>query len=292
MEKKKIDVRKIIISLSFIMMYIIIAGSITLSSSTGESYRDLINNGLVEENEKLKGNISKLENRLYEIENQLKKTKEYDNRIYSEMLGVKYDTVINFKNNGFVDTLSKYDSIFKLIDEKSIAIAEQVSSNLVKMELTYSLLHNDKNAIDYYPTISPIKTKDFIKISSPYGFRKDPFTGNEVFHKGIDISAKTGSPVIATASGIVVNTSYSQYGYGNKIVIEHKYGFETLYAHMKTINVIEGQYVNKGDIIATVGNIGRSTGPHLHYEVIKNKKLKNPLGYFYSYLTSEKLAMK
>lgn len=136
------------------------------------------------------------------------------------------------------------------------------------------------------PTTSPIQTDDFIVITSPYGNRIHPFTKKLAFHKGIDISAKIGSPIYSTAKGVVAEAKYSKYGYGNKIVVEHNYGFETLYAHIDSIYVSVGDTINKNQQIGTVGNTGRSTGPHLHYEIKKNKVLIDPM-VFYKYKTDE-----
>jgi len=97
----------------------------------------------------------------------------------------------------------------------------------------------------------------------------------------VDIAAKKGSPVYATAQGRVSEISYSKYGYGNKIVIRHEYGFETLYAHLSVINVRKGQWIKKNQFIGRVGNTGTSTGNHLHYEIKKYNEPRDPLGYFY-----------
>jgi murein DD-endopeptidase MepM/ murein hydrolase activator NlpD len=85
---------------------------------------------------------------------------------------------------------------------------------------------------------------------------------------------------------------YSKYGYGNRVVIKHAYGFETLYAHLDVINVKRGQWVRKNQLIGTVGNTGKSTGAHLHYEIHKNGETRDPLGYFYTSIAEEYLAMK
>ena len=128
-------------------------------------------------------------------------------------------------------------------------------------------------------------------MSSPYGWREHPTEKQVLFHEGIDISANVGSQVFSTAQGRVVKIMYSKYGYGNRILIKHAYGFETLYAHLGVIHVKKGQWVNKNQLIGSVGNTGRSTGPHLHYEIHKNGEPRDPLGYFYTHITDELLAM-
>lgn len=111
------------------------------------------------------------------------------------------------------------------------------------------------------------------KVVSPYGFRNDPFTNEYKMHNGIDIAAATGTDISASFSGEVLKTAYSQ-TYGNYVIISHSESLSTLYAHCSKIYVKEGQSVQKGDVIAAVGSTGRSTGPHLHFEVrIADKKI-------------------
>lgn len=115
-------------------------------------------------------------------------------------------------------------------------------------------------------------------LSSPYGNRNDPFTGKKAWHAGIDFAGLAGSDVIATAAG-VVTTVGSKSGYGKFIEISHGDGFTTRYGHNKNLLVAKGDMVKKGQVIATIGNTGRSTGPHVHYEVMKNGKKVNPYRY-------------
>lgn len=172
----------------------------------------------------------------------------------------------------------------ELLRENLILKSEliELKNNLTKMEVQ----------INYNPTIVPIRTEDFINITSPYGWRYHPTMKKTLFHEGIDISAKIGTPVYSTAQGKVVDVTYSPFGYGNKIIIEHAYGFETLYAHLRTIKIREGQLIKKNQLIGTVGSTGLSTGPHLHYEIRTYGKTRDPLGYFYMNITDDLLVMK
>ncbi|WP_223669472.1 M23 family metallopeptidase [Kangiella shandongensis] len=115
-------------------------------------------------------------------------------------------------------------------------------------------------------------------LSSPYGYRADPFTGKRAWHAGIDFSALAGSDVVATAAG-VVTTVERKSGYGIFVEISHGDGYTTRYGHNKTVLVKKGDLVEKGEVIAKVGSTGRSTGPHVHYEVTRNGKRVNPWGY-------------
>lgn len=124
------------------------------------------------------------------------------------------------------------------------------------------------------PSIWP--TKGWL--SSPFGYRKSPFTGLREMHPGIDIATQTGASVVATADGIVKNI-VTDYGYGKTIEIAHGYGMVTKYSHNSRILVIQGEKVKRGQLIAEVGNTGKSTGPHLHYEIIVDGLPVNPLTY-------------
>jgi murein DD-endopeptidase MepM/ murein hydrolase activator NlpD len=117
-------------------------------------------------------------------------------------------------------------------------------------------------------------------LSSYFGVRKDPFNGRPAMHKGVDFAGKEDADIIATASG-VVSWSDKRYGYGNLIEINHGEGFKTRYGHNKTLLVKVGEVVNKGQVIAQMGSTGRSTGPHVHYEILRNNKQINPLKYVY-----------
>lgn len=117
-------------------------------------------------------------------------------------------------------------------------------------------------------------------LSSKYGYRNDPFTGKKAWHSGVDFAGRSGEPILATASGIVT-FSGKLWGYGNIVIIEHQDGYETRYAHCKELLVSKGDLVRKGDKIALMGSTGRSTGPHVHYEVVQGYKKVDPEKYIY-----------
>lgn len=114
------------------------------------------------------------------------------------------------------------------------------------------------------------------RLTSPFGYRRDPFTGRKSFHTGIDIAAPRGTPIKLTLDGKVSYTGYSAV-YGNYVIVTHSGGYQSMYGHMHTIKVKRGQILSQGGIIGTVGNTGRSTGPHVHFSIYKNGKLINPL---------------
>lgn len=142
------------------------------------------------------------------------------------------------------------------------------------------------------PAIIPLKPGTFKRLSSGYGWRMHPVIGSEKLHTGIDISALAGTVVYAPADGTVLRADpyWTKSGYGNRIIIEHNFGFQTLYGHLSSFLVKVGDKVSVGQPIGLVGSTGISTGPHLHYEIIKNGNKINP--YEFTLITAKKLKMK
>ena len=135
-------------------------------------------------------------------------------------------------------------------------------------------------------TIEPLSKKEYSRISSSFGPRIDPHYKIRMMHYGIDFAAPTGTPIYATGNGKIIEAvNRSSSGYGKFIEIEHGYGYKTKYAHLSKLAVNKGQDVKRGELIGYVGNTGKSTGPHLHYEVSVNDKKVNPINYFYNDLT-------
>ena len=148
-----------------------------------------------------------------------------------------------------------------------------------------SLATNKSELISAIPTIQPIKNKNLTRVASGFGYRIDPFTKKRRFHYGMDFTAKRGTPVYASGNGIVKRADNRSAGYGRHIRIDHGFGYVSLYAHLSKYNVRRGQKVKRGEIIGYVGNTGRSAGPHLHYEILKDKKKINPLNFYYGNLS-------
>lgn len=126
----------------------------------------------------------------------------------------------------------------------------------------------------------PIGVPLYGRITSRFGYRRDPFNGRRAFHTGIDLKARYKQPVFATANGYVEYAGWAR-GYGKLVIIRHKYGFKTYYGHLAKIRVKRGQWVKAGTVIGYAGSTGRSTGVHLHYEIRKYGKLINPLRFLY-----------
>ncbi|TDE42924.1 M23 family peptidase [Flavobacterium rhamnosiphilum] len=170
----------------------------------------------------------------------------------------------------------------KRIDVLSKELAVQSKS----LDAILKLAEAKSDFLSAIPAIQPVRNENLKQVASGFGYRTDPFTKVRKMHKGMDFTAKTGSPIYATGDGVVAKADNTASGYGNHIVIRHGFGYETLYAHLSKYKARAGQRVKRGDVIGYVGSTGRSEGPHLHYEVLKNKKVVNPLNFYYGNISA------
>jgi hypothetical protein len=154
----------------------------------------------------------------------------------------------------------------------------------------FALAKNKENMLVSIPAIQPVSNRDLRRIGSYFGSRTDPFYKVSKFHEGIDFSAPVGTEVYATGNGTVSDAGRNA-GYGNQIILDHGYSYKTVYAHLSRMFVKPGQKIRRGQIIGYVGNTGKSTSPHLHYEVRKNGIAVNPIYYFFNDLTPEEFQM-
>ena len=141
------------------------------------------------------------------------------------------------------------------------------------------------------PAIPPVNPdRKVYRLSSSFGYRKDPFSGKSRRHTGVDFALKPGNPIYSTGDGVVESVKFELFGYGNQVVIDHGFGYKTRYAHLKSVGVGEGMKVKRGECIGLSGNSGRSSGPHLHYEVIYKGNHVNPANYYDLTITPEEYA--
>lgn len=170
----------------------------------------------------------------------------------------------------------------ELLDKKGIKKHLSVGGEFIPPDrLSISYVEFMKKDIDeIYDTMKglPVGSPLEGKLNSKFGYRSDPFRTKFGFHSGIDIDANYGEPIVATADGNVSKAGW-HHSYGKTVIVDHKDGYETLYGHLSAINVKKGQKVTVGEVIGKAGSTGRSTGTHLHYEVVKNGKRINPSNY-------------
>ncbi|UJF34242.1 M23 family metallopeptidase [Paenibacillus hexagrammi] len=166
------------------------------------------------------------------------------------------------------------DDILKLGEQTSASLTA-LNTEVSKLGLSLAEAKRQQEKLRAIPSIWPTTTK---LVTSNYGYRKDPFTAKPSFHAGIDFGAKANEPVFAAADGKVVSTGTDRF-HGNNIIVEHTSGLRTWYMHLNKMFVRKGEHVEKGQKIGLVGSTGRSTGPHLHYEILKNGKSVDPKPY-------------
>lgn len=193
----------------------------------------------------------------------------------------RYKDLEDFNNSDLIISSSKkVDEIMKALAIQSVSLDE--ITKLAKQKA---------NLLKAIPAIQPVKNEELKHMASGFGYRSDPFTKIRKFHKGMDFSAKPGTPIYATGDGLVLKADGSLSGYGNHIEISHGYGYLTLYAHLSKYNIKPGQKVKRGDIIGYVGSTGRSEAPHLHYEVHKNGEVVNPLNFYYGSISAKEYVL-
>ncbi|MBO4666434.1 MAG: M23 family metallopeptidase [Paludibacteraceae bacterium] len=187
-----------------------------------------------------------------------------------------YDELAKMTNSQLTaDLAMKVDQL-----EKGLYVQAKSYDDLIEMART------QENRMDYIPAIQPVMNKDLTRVASGYGVRIDPVYHVRRMHTGMDFTAPTGTDVYATGNGTVTFVGWKQ-GYGNTVVIEHGFGYSTLYAHLYKQLVRVGQKVKRGDVIALVGNTGKSTGPHLHYEVRQQNHPIDPRNFYFYDLSPE-----
>jgi murein DD-endopeptidase MepM/ murein hydrolase activator NlpD len=150
----------------------------------------------------------------------------------------------------------------------------------------FEMAKNKSDMLASIPAIVPI-ARGTERLVSGFGYRIHPIYKVRRMHTGVDFLAPTGTPIYATGNGVVVEAERNNYGYGRMVIIDHGYGYESLYAHLSQIQVKPGQEIKRGEIIGLVGNTGISSAPHLHYEVIRNGRKVNPVNYFFNDLSPE-----
>ena len=148
----------------------------------------------------------------------------------------------------------------------------------------YAKARSQQRLIASKPSIQPISPADSFRITSTFGFRWDPFTNQRRMHQGLDLAGEIGLKIFATGDGIVISAEDGKNGYGREVVIDHGFGYISRYAHLQKIDVRKGQVIKRGQYLGRLGSTGRSTGPHLHYEIMYDLKTVNPRLFYFENL--------
>lgn len=217
---------------------------------------------------------------------------ERDNNFYRVMAGVealpdarRYAGLERRRNYERLDSMAD-DALVEALDDKLDMLDRMLVSQIESFDRLAGATADRRDRIAHIPAIQPVPERYLRTMASGYGVRVDPIYGTRKFHEGMDFSAPAGTPVYATADGRVITAS-RQGLYGNLVEIDHGYGYVTRYAHMSRIECHVGQQVSRGELIGLVGSTGKSTGPHLHYEVRLRGAAQNPVNYYYYDLTPE-----
>ena len=247
---------------------------------------------LEQDRELLRREYKMLNARLDEALDVLEDIGRRDDNMYRVIL--QGDPIGEVARNQMARNVQRYDSLRQLRDADLVVAVAQ------KMDLVERQLHRQSESFDellelcrtqgdrlrHVPAIQPVADKNLKRVASGYGYRIDPIYHIRRMHQGMDFAAEIGTDVFATGDGVVIQAGYNR-GYGLSIMVDHGYGYKTRYAHLSKKFVNNRQRVKRGEKIGEVGSTGKSTGPHLHYEVHLRDVAQNPANYYFLDLTPE-----
>lgn len=248
---------------------------------------------LQKENESLKYSIKLLQGEVEQINQRMVALEKRDNGVYRAI----------FESDPIPDSArarqaEKNEELRKVGDMSQDYLVQNIATSLQTLNNRLSfqqkslkeierMIEKKEDLLAAIPAIQPVSNKELERVASGFGYRIDPVYKIPKMHNGLDFTANSGTPIYATADGKVRMAGFNESGYGNHVIINHGFGYETLYGHMVRIKAKAGQTVKRGEIIGWVGSTGKSTGPHCHYEVHKNGSPVDPVYYFYNDLSPE-----
>ncbi len=246
---------------------------------------------LRQQNDDLRQNYRVMEERIKQLQLQMDEIANRDNFVYRSI----------FESNPIPDSArvkemekKKEVQLVQSMGETELVTSMVAQLNNLSLRMAYqfksfkaieNMVKNKEKLIAAIPSIQPISNRNLNRVASGFGYRIDPIYKDRRLHAGLDFTAPIGTPIYAAADGVIKDAGFNTGGYGNRVVINHGFGYETLYAHMVRIKARVGTRVKRGEVIGYVGSTGKSTGPHLHYEVHKNGTQLDPIYYFYNDLT-------
>ena len=245
------------------------------------------------QNERLRTRFENMSDQVNSLEQQMAELEKRDNTVYRSIFEAK-----PIPDSVRAKEMEKEKEIAKVAKMEDYEVVQSIQNTLKMLagrinvqKRSYKelegLMNNKEKILAATPAIQPVSNKDLSRIASGFGYRIDPVYKSIKMHAGLDFAAPQGTPIYATANGRVKTSGYSSGGYGNHVVIDHGYGYETLYGHMVRVKARAGQQVTRGEIIGYVGTTGKSTGPHCHYEVHKNGNKIDPVYFFYNDLSPQ-----
>jgi murein DD-endopeptidase MepM/ murein hydrolase activator NlpD len=244
--------------------------------------------------EALKLQYELLDRKMNQVEEVLTELEDRDDNIYRAIF--ESDPVpktMRFGGTGGSDRYEIFDSyengeLLRYTSERMDQLTRRMYMQSRSYDDVVKLAKDKEKLMSSIPAIMPINQKDLSHaVTSGFGWRTHPIYKTAEFHAGMDFSAETGTPIYTTGDGVVLRADNMAQGYGNHVVVNHGFGYQTLYGHMSRIAAKPGQKVKRGQLIGYVGSTGLSTAPHIHYEVIRNGEKVNPINYYYNDLSPQ-----
>ena len=242
--------------------------------------------------EVMKDNFTSLSDKVKSLQEQMADLEKRDNEVYRSIFEAK--PVPDSARAKLQEKSKELDKVNVMSDDelsKTIAydlnnIRARINYQFASYSVIEKLIHNQENKLASIPAIQPVSNVTLTRIASGFGFRIHPIYGIPKMHNGLDFTAPQGTPIYATGDGTIATASEGS-GTGNHVIINHGYGYETVYMHMVRIKAREGQHIKRGEVIGWVGSTGASTGPHCHYEVHINGRPVDPVYFFFNDLNAE-----
>lgn len=247
---------------------------------------------LIQQNKNLTAQLQLMDRQVDQMQVVMNDMSQRDDNLYRAILGA--EPIPLSVRMGATQQISYYDSIARMSNTQLIADVQRKVDVLEKelyvqansYDEILQMVKTQKVKMENIPAIQPVLNKDLKRMASGYGWRIDPVYHIRRFHQGMDFSAPVGTDIFATGNGTVTFAGWRQ-GYGETVEVDHGFGYKTRYAHCYKLVARKGQRVKRGDVIALVGNTGKSTGPHVHYEVHYNGKPIDPRNFYFYDLNPE-----
>ena len=272
------------LGISSLIIVSVVILSVIISRYITDSYDDVLD----KKTKAAEFEIKQLQRELRELDASLYDLRDKDENIYRAIYGVEPPKIKEVNENDYKELLklSHGEALLKL--KKRVSELKALSEAQEKSYQQLSkLISQRSDLVNSIPAIMPVANKDLKRMASGFGYRLDPFYHTFTFHGGMDFTAETGTEVYATGDGRVVKRQSDAWGYGNHLIVNHGHGYTTVYAHLSRFAVSNGAKVKRGQLIGYVGSTGRSTGPHLHYEVRRNNNPLNPAFFYRNDLSDE-----